>query len=148
MNPYVLIPTIDDVDHIEANIQGNVYTMDIKYATTTNEDGEEETTGTYYYNGSEVEEDAFKGLYQKLISATYDAEGNEAVAADRADPYMTLTFHIVGDQERTLTASYLPYDDSFYLVQKDENNSFFVDKRVIEDIADAVVGFTGTTIEE
>jgi len=148
MNPYVLIPNIDAVDHIEANIQGKVYTMDIEYTTTKNDDGEEETTGTYTFEGSEIEEDTFKELYQKIISATYDAECNESVAADSNTPYMTLTFHLFGEQERTLTASYLPYDDSFCLVRKDENNSFFVDKRVIEDIAAAITGFTGTATEE
>jgi hypothetical protein len=147
LNPYVLLPNIANVDQIVFNVQGTEYKMNIDYTTTKKDDGTQETTGTYYFNGTQVEEDAFKDLYQKMISTTYDAENKEAVKTDGTEPYMTMSYHIFGDNERTVTASFLPYNDSFYLVQKDSEHSFLVDKRKVDDIAAAVSTFTGKTEE-
>lgn len=147
LNPYVMIPNIANVDQITATVQGTEYKMNIDYTTTKKDDGTEETIGTYYYNGTKVEEEAFKSLYQKLVSATYDAENKEDVNTAGVVPYLTMTYHVFGDQSGTLTASFLPYNDSFYLVQKDADHSFLVDKRKVDAIAAAVSTFTGKAEE-
>ena len=145
LNPYVLIPNIDTVDKIVFDIAGTTYTMDIKRTAQKNSDGTDETVATYYYNGNEVKEDSFKSLYQQMISAQYDTEIKDTVSTDGVAPYMSMSFHIFGDNERTISASFLPYNDSFYIVQKDGETRFFVDKKKIDAIAAAVSQFTDST---
>lgn len=143
MNPYICLPNINMVDKIVYDINGTKYTMDIKHTTQKNADGKDETVATYYFNGNKVEEEAFKTLYQAMISAQYDAEVKGDVPAAGATPYMTLSFHLFGDNESTITASFLPFNDSFYLVQKDGATRFVADKRKIDAIAAAISSFTG-----
>jgi hypothetical protein len=137
MNPYILLPNIEDVDQIEVEIGGISYQLRIDRTTQTTEEGEEEVA-TYYFNNTKMEEEDFKKLYQTLISAQYDTEIKEEVAADGVEPYLTISFHIFGANEKTVSASFLPYNDSFYMVQKEDGVRFFIDKRKVEDIADAV----------
>ena len=143
LNPFVLIPNIESVDKIVCSIQGTEYTLEIKRSTAKNEDGEDETTAAYYYNSKEAEEDVFKELYQKLISPTYDAENKGDIKAKAVEPIMTISFHIFGEDERTVTASYLPYDESFYSVLKNDEIRFLIDRRKIDEISTAISVFTG-----
>ncbi|MDF2944816.1 MAG: hypothetical protein K0S01_3674 [Herbinix sp.] len=141
INPFVCIPNIDNVDKIAITIEGTTYNMELKRTTGKNDAGDEESNTTYYYNGKEVGEDVFKKVYQIMIAAKYDAEIKEAIATDGEDPYMTISYHTTGDKEKTLSASYLPYDDSFYIVKTVDGARFFADKRKIDDIAKAVIEF-------
>ena len=86
-------------------------------------------------------------MYQAMISTKYDTEMKDTVTTDGLTPYMTMSFHIFGDEERTITTSFLPYDDSFYLIQKDGGTRFLADKRLIETIANTVSQFTGEDTE-
>ena len=141
MRSFVLIPKIDTVEKIDITIDGTSYTMAIKRNTVTNEDGEEEIQETFYYNGSEVEEDIFRDVYQKLISAKFDAKIKEEINAEGIKPYLTITYHLIDDSKSPLTASFLPYNDSFYLIDTENHIRFFADKRQIEGIAKAVMEF-------
>jgi hypothetical protein len=141
LNPYPSIPNLDNVDKISADIEGVPYTMDIKH-TTTKKDDSEETTATYYYNGKEVKEDLFKSIYTTIVSAKYDAELKDEVDISKLKPVMTLSYHIFGDNEATLTTSYLPYNDSFYIADKGTGVYFLVDKRTVDAMAKAVKTFT------
>jgi hypothetical protein len=147
LNHYVLIPNIDTVDRITADIGTTGYTMSIERTSKKDDDGNETTAAAYYFNDKEVEEDAFKSLYTTMVSAQYDAEIKGDAAVEGVAPVMTLSYHIFGDKERTLTASFLPYDDSFYIVKKEDGARFFADKRAIDAIAAAIGGFTGTNAQ-
>lgn len=140
MSKIICIPNIESVDRIDIDSNGTAYTMEIKRETVTNEEGKEETKASYYCNGSKVEEDAFKDVYQKMISAQYDAKAEEKVSAEGTKPIMTIRYHIFGKGETTMTVSFLPYDDSFYLVDTGHTIRFFADKRQVDDIAKAVKG--------
>lgn len=141
LNKFIAIPNIETVDRIDVDIDGNSYTMELKRSKTREEDGVEETVTTYYCNGKEVEEEAFKDLYQVMITAKYDVESKEELKKDGLKPYMTISYHIFGANETTLTTSYLPYDESFYAVDTGYNVRFFADKRKIEEIAKAITEF-------
>ncbi len=143
VNPYILIPSIDNVDHITAQVGKTVYQMDIDHKTTADKDGKEETTSTYTFHGKTVDEGAFKLLYQQLVGITYDAEAPGDVTAADTAPYLTITYHIFGDNERTISAAFLPYDDNFYIVKKNGDTRFFADKRAVEAITKALSSFTG-----
>jgi hypothetical protein len=144
VSPYVCIPNIDDVDKITVNADGVINTMEIKRTSSTNTDGEEETVATYYHNDKEVTEDLFKGIYQDIIVAQYDAEAKEVTDTTGMDPYMTITYQLNDDKSTQLTASFIPYDDSFYLVDTGTGARFYADKRKVEAIATAVAAFVGT----
>ena len=133
MNPYVALPSIKQVDHIEAVCAGKTFTMDIKNTADKNSDGEEEALD-YYYNGNKVEEEAFKVLYNKLISITYDKEMKESVPSEGLEPYMTLSFRLKDENGTKISASFLPYNDSFYIVEKKDGARFYADKRLVDDV--------------
>ncbi|MBH1940319.1 DUF4340 domain-containing protein [Mobilitalea sibirica] len=146
MSSFIILPNIETVNRIDIEIDGIPYTMEIERIKEKNEDGEEETKSIYYYNGREVEEDIFKDVYQVMIAAAYDAEMKEEINAEGIKPFLTISYHIVGNngEAKVLTASYLPYDDSFYLIRKGEEDSilhFFADKRKIDKIANAIKEF-------
>jgi hypothetical protein len=147
LNPYILLPNLENVDQITAQVGNTTYQMGIDHKTTKGVDGKEETTSTYSFNGKKAEEDAFKKLYQQFIGVTYDSQIPSDVKVGSDAPYMTLTFHIFGENERTVSASFLPYDDNFYVVKKADETRFFADKRAIEDIAKALSSFTGNAQE-
>ena len=142
LNPFVLIPNIASVDEISFDYKGTSTEMRIERKTEKNEEGEDETLSTYYFNGEVVEESAFKSLYQTLISLQFDAEAVQVeLPEDKA--VVTLKYHLFGEQETTLEAAFLPYDESFYLVKKGDQASFLVDKRKVDDLIKAVSEFTG-----
>ncbi|HHV11225.1 MAG TPA: DUF4340 domain-containing protein [Clostridiales bacterium] len=147
LNRYILLPALDNVDQVTAQVEGTTYQMGISRKTSTDKDGKETTASAYTFNGKESEEDAFKKLYQQLIGITYDSQIPSDVTVGDETPYLTLTYHIFGDNERTVSASFLPYDDDFYIVKKNGDTRFFADKRAVQDIAKALSSFTGKKAE-
>ena len=141
MNTFVNIPNIATVDKIDVDISGTVYTMSLERKTEKKDD-KEETTTTYFYNGAQVEEDTFKDVYQKLIAAQYDTEIKDPVDTKGAAPLLTITYYI--NDGSTVSASYLPYNDSFDFISTNGETRFFADKRKIEDIITAVKEFKGS----
>ncbi len=140
LNKFVAIPNIDMVDRVDIDIDGTSYTMSMERATGTNDAGEDEVKTTYFYNGKEVKEDVFKDVYQKIIAAQYDAPIKEEISAEGITPHLTMKFYLNDDKNTVLTASYLPYDDSFYIIKNGETR-FFADKRKIDDIVKVVKEF-------
>jgi hypothetical protein len=143
ISSFISIPNIETVDKVDILIEGQPYTMEIKRETVKNEEGKDETRATYYYNGNEVEEKAFKGVYQVLIAAGFDAEIKKEIAADNIEPYLVITYHFNDESKSSVTTSYLPYDESFYIVDTGDVIRFFADKREIDDIAKSVIEFKG-----
>jgi hypothetical protein len=140
LNKFVTIPNIEMVDKIDIDIDGTAYTMKLERTTGKNEKGEEEVKTTYFYNGKETKEEIFKDIYQELIAARYDAPIKEEINTAGILPHLTTTFHLNDEKNTVLTASYLPYDDSFYIINNGETR-FFADKRKIDDIIKAVKEF-------
>lgn len=147
INHFISIPTINSLDKVDIIIDGTPYTMEIKRKTVKNDASEDETQATYYYNGNEVEEAVFKDVYQIMITAGYDAEIKGDYAPTGAEPYLTISYHLNDDKATTLTASYLPYDDSFYAVDTGSTIRYFADKRKIDAIANAIKEFKATVTE-
>jgi hypothetical protein len=144
VNTYTCLPKIDDVDKVEIGLNGTNYTIDIKRTTQKDKDGKDTTVATYYFNGKAVVEKALKEMYQKLISTHYDAEIKGEIKTDGITPYFTMSYHLFGANEMTVASSFLPYDDSFYIVKKPDGTYFFADKRKIDAIADAFTTYVGT----
>lgn len=137
LNKFIAIPNIDMVDRIDMSIDGIAYTMSMERSKDRNEKGEELKTA-YFYNQSEAEEDVFKKVYQKIISASYDAPIMEEINTDGISPKLTIAFYLNDEKRTVLKTSYLPYNDSFYIINNEEI-SFFADKRKIDDIIKTVI---------
>ena len=140
VSKHINMPNIANVDHITIQVEDSSYTMEIERNTITNEEGEEETEEIYYYNGQVIEEDDFKGIYRRLISAAYDAPIKEELDITGLKPVITISYHIA-ESDKTVSSSYLPYDESFYIVDNGRKVRFYADKRKIDDIVSAVVVF-------
>ncbi len=143
LSSFITIPNIESVNIIDIMIDGKDYRMEIKRQTSKNEAGEDVKQATYYFNGNTVAESVFKDVYQVMIAAGYDAQVKETVTEADFTPYLTITYHLTGDI--TLTASYMPYNESFYIV-KTQNNPirFFTDKREIDEIITVIREFKGS----
>lgn len=116
LNPLILIPNIDSVDSIDIEIDGTAY----------------------YISNKELEGEDFKKVYQNMISARYDAEIKDEINIDNISPYLTIKYNIIGDGNSSYQVSFLPYDDSFYLVDTGNKISFFADKRQIDSIIQSI----------
>lgn len=139
INDYIHLISIDLLDKLEVNVAGTLYTMEVKREKTTDENGEQTTLATYYYNGKAVSEDIFKAVYQVVLGAHYDAEIN--VDVPKVAPYVEIAFHCSHLKE-PMVIKYLPYNESFYAV---DNGicAFFADKRRIDNIVTAITEFKG-----
>ncbi|HPU63494.1 MAG TPA: DUF4340 domain-containing protein [Mobilitalea sp.] len=140
MSSFVSIHNIENIDRIDIDISGKPYTMEIKREVTTDEEGNEETVATYYYNGKEAEEDVFKDVYQVMIGAKYDTQLKEEVSVEGLQPVLTMTYRYK-DTGETYTSKYYPYDESFYLVDTGYPIRFTADKRKIDAIIKAIREF-------
>ena len=142
LTSFITIPNIDIVNKATIQIDGQSYAMEIVREITKDEAGKEVTKATYYYNGKEVEEGVFKDVYQIMIGAGYDKEILEPVKEDEFRPTLTITYLLTNGN--TLTSSYMPYNDSFYIVRTQDNPiRFFSDKREIDEIIHAIKEFKG-----
>ncbi|HKL80281.1 MAG TPA: DUF4340 domain-containing protein [Mobilitalea sp.] len=139
ISSFISLQNIESIDRIDVEIEGQPYTMEIKRETITNDAGEADTKATYYYNGKTVQEDVFKGVYQVMIAAGYDAKIMEAVDTEGVTPFMTISYQAKG--KILNKTSYLPYNESFYIIDNGGQIRFFADKRKIDNIADRIVKF-------
>jgi hypothetical protein len=78
-----------------------------------------------------------------MIGAGYDAEIKKEVSVENVEPFLVITYHLNDKDKTSVTTSYLPYDEIFYIVDTGEVIRFFADKREIDDIAKAVIEFKG-----
>ncbi|MFV0341700.1 MAG: DUF4340 domain-containing protein [Anaerocolumna sp.] len=133
---YINLVTIDAVTSMEIQVGDKTYTLSMDRTTET-VDGEESQVTTYYLNDIEVEEDAFKTLYQTIITTVTEREIPQEDLVSKDMPYMTVTYHLITTEE-PLVIEYLPYDQSYYAVNTNGVAYFLTDIRQITAIADAL----------
>ena len=139
---YINLVNIDKVKDIQINVDGKTYTLGIT-SQTEKVDGKDTTTSTYYFNGKEADETKFKDLYQVIIGTTTEREipqdyFTESVAEN---PYMTVTYHLTTSDE-PVVVSYIPYDDSYDVVDTNGIQYFLTDLRKVKDLAASLADFT------
>ncbi len=152
---YVNLVNLEALDEVDVNINGETYTMSLeKSAETvdaatvdaetavaeTVDDAEAEVT-KYYFNGELADETEFKNLYQLMIATSTEREipAEYFESTTTKTPYMTLTYHLSAGN--TVTIQYLPYDESYYVVNSNGVEYFLTDVRKINEIADAIINF-------
>jgi len=131
---------LEAIDKIDVDINGETYAMTSEKSTETVDDVEAEVTN-YYFNGKLADEEQFKTLYLSMIAPTTerDIPAEYFASSKSRTPYMTITYHFISD--KTVTIQYLPYDDSYYVVDTNGVEYFLTDIRKIKEVADAVVNF-------
>jgi hypothetical protein len=131
LSTFVNLHDISSVERLDIDIEGISYTMEIK---------RKEDTETYYFNGEITTENAFKDLYQEIISAKIDVQLKEEVSIVDQAPILTISYYIKGKDE-PYTSKYFSYDDSFYIIEKDNHIQFAADKRKIDSIIESIKGY-------
>lgn len=109
---------------------------------TDDEETEEASDSLYYYNGNEVEETAFKNLYQELIGITTSGEIKEEV--NDSTPVYEFYFTRSSNALEDLHVMYLPYDGvNFYRVSINGEENFLVEKAAVDKVIKELAEFTG-----
>lgn len=134
---YINLINLDGVNSVTLLVDGNTYELRIDRATKTVE-GEETEVSTYYLNDKEMEEEAFKGLYQVIIGTVTDRLIPEEKGASSTTPYMRVTYELVNEEE-PLVISYLPYDQNYYVVNTNGVEYFLADMRKVDEIYDSLL---------
>ena len=116
------------------------YTMSLKKSTETVDDVEAEVT-KYYFGDKLADETEFKALFQLMISLSTERDLPKEYVETSKAPYMTITYHLITDNNKTVTIKYLPYDESYYAVNTNGIEYFLTDNRKVNEIADAIVKF-------
>lgn len=145
LDKYVLMPNIVDVDRIQAEVNGKTYDMEIKRTTEKDDEGKEKTVSTYFFNGKESEEKAFKANYQAMIAAQYDSVIKDDIDIEGMTPILSLSMHLFGEGEGTYSVKFYPYNDYLSIIQNADGLLFFADKRRIDAIVESITSFTGKT---
>ncbi|WP_455717274.1 DUF4340 domain-containing protein [Anaerosporobacter sp.] len=109
--------------------------------TDSTEDSEEVPEYLYYYNGSEVEETAFKELYEDITGIT--TTGNIKKEVSDTTPVYEFTFTRNSDEFEELHVTYLPYDGvNFYRVSINGEENFLVEKTAVDKVVKSISGFS------
>ncbi len=140
VNKYAALPNILKVDKASVNIDGKSYELDIKTTKTKDTNGDEKSTQTFKFNGKDADETASRDLYKALIGIMYDAPLKEKVDITNKKPILSASFH-VAEENKTISVTLLPYNDSFDLIDKGTGIYFLADKRKIDLIIKAVNDF-------
>lgn len=147
LNQFVNIPNINNVDQIDITVDGKPYQFTIDHKTVKDENGKDTVENTVYYNGKQANLKGFKDFYQILVAAQFDAEIKEEVNTDVA-PHLTVRYQLNDPNKTVIGASYLPYDDSFYLIDTNGEIKFFADKRRIDEIVKSILEYDPTVEPE
>jgi hypothetical protein len=136
LSPFVFIINIDLVDSFAVEGNGARYVGEIR-----REPGEgEEVLETYYLNGTEIEEDLFKDLYQWIIGLQLDAEAERTVAGTAE---VGLTYNLNTGAGSTVI-EFVPYDVNYYAAFRDGIAEFIITRakvgRMLNAFADAAAG--------
>jgi hypothetical protein len=115
---FALILNIDLVDFYEIVASDERYVCTIERETVVL-DGEEEVEETFFVNGTEIDEDPFRDLYQSAIGIRIDAEGGSLTG----DPVVTITYHL-NDGSGSRSVSLLDYDANYLSVVREGTAEF------------------------
>ena len=101
-------------------------------------EGEEFPEETYFLDGREMEEKAFKQLYQWAIGLLFDVEAPQGAAdlVGQREPLLTITYNLL-DGRGPLTVSFEPYDATYALVVRDGHAEFLIARAKLQRLLDA-----------
>jgi hypothetical protein len=144
IDKFALIIGIDKVDSFTVKAGEKTFKGDIKREKTTvtekDKDGKEatreETKETYFFNGRQAEEKAFKNFYQSCIGLMADAE-HPSPASKAGTPELTIDYKLNVPAGVTARVSFAPYNRDFYALYRDGVSEFLVSKMQTAKILEA-----------
>ncbi|MDF2589898.1 MAG: hypothetical protein K0S41_3739 [Anaerocolumna sp.] len=142
---YINLINLEALNKIDIDMKGTTYTMTMDKTSQKIDDKETEVT-KYNFNGKEADETTFKELFQTLIGPSTEREIPKEYYDNNQNqtPVMTITYHFNADTNKdTVTIKYLPYDESYYVVNTNGVEYFLTDLRNINKIIEAVEGYQG-----
>ncbi len=127
MDKFALIPNIENVSAFRIEGPEDVYLGSIEREASDNE--EEDPQATYFLNGQQIPEDAFKDFYQVTIGLLFDAELREPV---EFDPEVAISYEMTDGTTRSIQL--VPYDENFYAVFQGDLAEFLVSRRQVRRV--------------
>lgn len=130
------LTNIDTLDSMVIKADGNTYALSINREKTVDKENKEVTKTTYYCNNKEVDEKNFKAVYEAFLSVTNEAESKENVKD--AKGVVLITLNRSTKENNKTQIKFIPYDDTFYLVDDNGSKQFLTSIRPVEDFVDAL----------
>lgn len=94
------------------------------------DDGVTQDFRSTYLNGKLIERDVFTDLYELIVGISFDDILN--TAKPEGEPEVTITFELTDGSKKV--DNYYNYNDSFYIVSQDNNNSLVVSKQTVRNV--------------
>ena len=140
---FALLMNIQEVDEVTIEGRGRRNTLSITRETVKakDKDDKDEVIETFFLDGKEVEEKAFKAFYQSLIGIVVDMEKPHTA---QGTPDLKITYHKV--EGGVANVAVYPYDRDFYSLVSDGDMEaeFLIYKNrlnwVFEDLDSLIAG--------
>ena len=141
LDAFTGIISISAVDALEISDGSSSYRMTIERQEQYEEDGSLKVLAngqpnyaeTFFLNGKECQESAFKTAYQAIIGVTISNLADPSLVDETQQPVLTLTYTF-NNGEAPQTVEYLPYDINNYCVRRDGKISLICKREAVDDI--------------
>ncbi len=100
--------------------------------------GEPDYLSTYTINGTQVDEDRFKKLYQALIGIQVQGEVQGEVGGE---PAVTIRY-VFNDGTQPVVSEYIPYQKDFYAIRQNGNTVLFYTRRDSVNAIEPIIAST------
>ncbi|WP_319476875.1 DUF4340 domain-containing protein [Marispirochaeta aestuarii] len=139
MDKFPLIISIDKIDAFTVVHENETFSARIERNSSPDSD---EPELRYILEGKEIDEKAFKKLYQKLVGIIGDAPNRGELPT--AGPEFGITYRLADDPQGEASVWFKPVDKDFYAAFTDQDESFFlVASRQIKGAAELLRKMTG-----
>ena len=141
LDRFTNIVAIGDVEKMEVTDGSKTYVLSIEREEQYEEDGSLKVLGngktdyleTFFIDGKEYQESAFKAGYQSIISVTISNMADMALVDETQTPVLTVTYHFNNGQE-PMEIAYLPYDINNYCVRRDGKINLICKRELVDSI--------------
>lgn len=125
----IAVPNITKLDNVSVNTPNVSATLSVKEKTTD--------VYTYYVDGKYAEESAFKGIYQAIMSLSFD--GTLTAQPDFSKSLGTVVYTMANGGK--INIEFFEYDELNVAVKYDGKTQFFMKKTKLSDMEAALIAF-------
>lgn len=116
----IYIVNILEVDQINVQSVDKQYTINLERETTKKDDGEDEIKETFFLEGKEIEDDAFRDIYQLIIGLSADFEIREELDVTGSE-HVSLTYNLADGSTKVVDYYGYKEDPNFYVTKIDDS---------------------------
>ncbi|MDO4334032.1 MAG: hypothetical protein Q4C58_15300 [Eubacteriales bacterium] len=98
-----------------------------------------ENNQTYEKDGEIMDEEVFKEMYSSLLSIVIAEETDENPT--RKNPVLQLNFIRNTDKLKNTEVNYYPYDENYYVIEKDGQAQFLAEKGKVDEVIGLINSF-------